>query len=81
MKWISICFNIDYDDGTMQLYLNGKPLEGEQRKPMALPANGKVVYRIFFELIKEVEGELSGKKLTFSSSSVDSGFFFSAFVN
>ena len=47
MKWISICFNIDYDDGTMQLYLNGKPLEGEQRKPMALPANGKVVYRIF----------------------------------
>ena len=40
-------FNIDYDDGTMQLYQNGKPLEGEQRKPMALPANGKVVYRIF----------------------------------
>ena len=26
LKWMSICFNIDYDNGTMELYLNGAPL-------------------------------------------------------
>ena len=26
LKWLSICFNIDYDNGTMELYLNGAPL-------------------------------------------------------
>ena len=37
LKWLSICFNIDYDDGTMELYLNGRNIPGEQRKPMELP--------------------------------------------
>ena len=26
LKWMSICFNIDYDNGTMALYLNGYQL-------------------------------------------------------
>lgn len=39
LKWLSICFNIDYDQGTMEMYLNGKPLPGIQRKPMAQPTN------------------------------------------
>ena len=37
LKWLSICFNIDYNNGTMELYLNGQPLPATQRKPMALP--------------------------------------------
>ena len=39
LKWLSVCFNIDYDNGTMELYLNGKALEPYQRKPMVLPAD------------------------------------------
>ena len=26
LKWMSICFNIDYDNGTMALFLNGYQL-------------------------------------------------------
>ena len=43
LKWLSICFNIDYNNGTMQLYLNGHPLPATQRKPMALPEDADTV--------------------------------------
>ena len=39
LKWFSICFNIDYDNGTMELYLNGDLVDSNQRKPMKLPAD------------------------------------------
>ena len=39
LKWFSICFNIDYENGTMELYLNGNQVESKQRKPMKLPSD------------------------------------------
>ena len=39
LKWLSICFNIDYDNGSMELYLNGESLPGKKKKDMTLPAN------------------------------------------
>lgn len=39
LKWISICFNIDYDNGTMELYLNGEQVDPTPRKPMQLPSD------------------------------------------
>ena len=39
LKWFSICFNINYDNGTMELYLNGDLVDSKQRKPMELPAD------------------------------------------
>ena len=40
LKWLSICFQIDYDEGTMKLSLNGEALYPVSRKPMALPSSG-----------------------------------------
>ena len=39
LKWLSTCFNIDYDNGSMELYLNGDSLPGKKKKDMILPAN------------------------------------------
>ena len=36
LKWLSICLNIDYEAGTMELYLNGEKREGRQRANMTV---------------------------------------------
>ena len=36
LKWLSICLNIDYEAGTMELYLNGEKREGRQRTNMTV---------------------------------------------
>ena len=36
LKWLSICLNIDYGAGTMELYLNGEKREGRQRANMTV---------------------------------------------
>ena len=37
LKWMAICYSIDYDNGTMQMFLNGEKLPQKSRKDMALP--------------------------------------------
>ena len=36
---MAICYSIDYDNGTMSMFLNGEKLPQKSRKAMALPAN------------------------------------------
>ena len=35
---MSICLNIDYDNGTTELFLNGERLPLKVKKPMELPS-------------------------------------------
>ena len=39
LKWMAICYAIDYDNGTMEMFLNGEKLPQKSRKAMALPEN------------------------------------------
>ena len=42
LKWLSICFNINYTEGTMELFLNGETLWPKVRKPMELPPDWEI---------------------------------------
>ena len=52
-KWLSICFNINYEDGTMEFYLNGRELKASQMNPMKLPNKTDILIvrlgRYFFD--------------------------------
>ena len=39
LKWMAICYSIDYDNGTMEMFLNGEKLPQKSRKALALPEN------------------------------------------
>ena len=37
LKWLAICLNFDYVNGTVEMFLNGKRSQQKVKKPIALP--------------------------------------------
>ena len=37
LKWLAICLNFDYVNGTVEMFLNGKKSPQKIRKPIVLP--------------------------------------------
>jgi hypothetical protein len=37
LKWMAICLNFDYVNGTVDLFLNGRQIQQKIKKPISLP--------------------------------------------
>ena len=41
LKWLAICLNFDYVNGTVEMFLNGKKSQQKIRKPIVLPKDSE----------------------------------------
>ena len=41
LKWLAICLNFDYDNGTVEMFLNGAKIKQKIKKPIFLPNNSE----------------------------------------
>ena len=39
LKWLAICMNFNYVNGTVEMFLNGKKIAQTVRKPLTIPEN------------------------------------------
>ena len=41
LKWLAICLNFDYVNGTVEMFLNGDKIKQKIKKPIVLPDNSE----------------------------------------
>ena len=41
LKWLAVCMNFDFTSGAIDLFLNGKKLDGRQRQNATLPKDAE----------------------------------------
>ena len=41
LKWLAICLNFDYVNGTVEMFLNGAKIKQKIKKPIVLPNNSE----------------------------------------
>ena len=39
LKWVAVCLNLDYDNSTVQLFINGERSPQIDKKPLTLPGD------------------------------------------
>ena len=41
LKWLAICMNFNYENGTAEMFLNGKKVNQKTKKPIVIPEESK----------------------------------------